>query len=57
MNVHVPENATDSNKYTVFGTIMALSFLITVVYGIIVRRWWVNAKKRRGKWSPNPNAT
>ena len=51
MNVSVPQNAHDGDKFYVFGIIIALAFLITVIYGIIVRRWWVSAKKKRGRWN------
>ncbi|KAK7694720.1 hypothetical protein QCA50_001908 [Cerrena zonata] len=52
MNVHIPHNARFTNKYHVFYIIISLSVLIIVVYGTVVRKWWVNAKKKRGRWTP-----
>lgn len=48
MNVTVPANDLAGNRYDMFGIVIALAFVIIVVYGSFVRLWWVRARRRRG---------
>lgn len=47
MNVKVPSNNLEENRYDVFGIVIALTFVIIVVYASFVRLWWVRARRRR----------
>lgn len=49
MNVNLPSNAQEPyGHYYVFGVVVSLVFVILSVYLIVVRRWWLQAKRRRG---------
>lgn len=45
-NVQMPRSET---VYTVFGLIVALAVLELCVYCMVVRLWWVKARRRTGK--------
>jgi len=47
MNVHVPQNALDGNRFNIFGTVLALAVLILVSYLKLVLHWWRSAKRRK----------
>ncbi|KAJ7225552.1 hypothetical protein GGX14DRAFT_511699 [Mycena pura] len=47
MNVHVPQNALDGNRFNIFGTVLALAILILVSYLKLVLHWWRSAKRRK----------
>ncbi|KZT02653.1 uncharacterized protein LAESUDRAFT_684843 [Laetiporus sulphureus 93-53] len=47
MNVLVPSNDLEGNKYNAFAVVIALSVVIILVYAFIVRQWWVWAKQKR----------
>ncbi|KAF9076229.1 hypothetical protein BDP27DRAFT_1414761 [Rhodocollybia butyracea] len=44
LNINVPESP---NSFHVFGYIVAIDILVFIAFLGLVRRWWVNAKKRR----------
>ncbi|KAJ4486063.1 hypothetical protein J3R30DRAFT_3281636 [Lentinula aciculospora] len=45
-NVNVPAS---QDSFHVFGIIISVECVVLTVYLGVVRRWWLNAKKRRGK--------
>ncbi|KAI9069294.1 hypothetical protein FKP32DRAFT_1608465 [Trametes sanguinea] len=47
MNCEVPHDPFTSNRFDVFATVIAIAVLIITVYGFVVRRWWLQAKRRR----------
>ncbi|THH34176.1 hypothetical protein EUX98_g119 [Antrodiella citrinella] len=47
MNVHIPGNRIPGGSYRVFIIVVALSVIITIIYGAIVRMWWMQAKRKR----------
>ena len=52
MNIHIPTNLRDDGTggpFNVFFIVLALSTVIIVIYGLIVRSWWVRAKTQRGQ--------
>ncbi|KAI0651923.1 hypothetical protein C8Q79DRAFT_997150 [Trametes meyenii] len=49
MNCEVPSDPDDSNLYDVFAAVIAIATLITIIYGLVVRHWWIQAKRHRLK--------
>ncbi|KAI0639473.1 hypothetical protein C8Q77DRAFT_1214024 [Trametes polyzona] len=49
MNCEVPADPLDSNRYDVFAAVIAIAVLIIIVYGFVVRHWWIQANRRRLK--------
>ncbi|KAH9898329.1 hypothetical protein C8Q73DRAFT_727005 [Cubamyces lactineus] len=49
MNCDVPHDPIGSNKYDAFAAVIAVATLITILYGLVVRRWWIHARRRRLK--------
>ncbi|CDO71624.1 hypothetical protein BN946_scf184911.g94 [Trametes cinnabarina] len=47
MNCEVPHDPDGSHRYDVFATVIAIAVFIITVYGFVVRRWWLQAKRRR----------
>lgn len=48
MNVILPANRLEPGApFNVFGVVIAMSFIIIIVYSWLVRRWWIQAKGRR----------
>ncbi|KAH9858127.1 hypothetical protein C2E23DRAFT_718900 [Lenzites betulinus] len=47
MNCEIPANPTGTNQFDIFAIVIALSVLIMAIYGIAVRHWWIQAKRRR----------
>ncbi|SJL05262.1 uncharacterized protein ARMOST_08628 [Armillaria ostoyae] len=51
VNVTIPGNGlTPDYPYNAFGIVIALSLVITFIYLTMVRRWWLQAKRRRAKY-------
>ncbi|KAK0456915.1 hypothetical protein EV421DRAFT_1755582 [Armillaria borealis] len=51
VNVTIPGNGlTPDYPYNAFGIVIALSLVITFIYLAMVRRWWLQAKRRRAKY-------
>lgn len=51
INVTIPHNGlTPDYPYNGFGIVIALSLVITFTYLAMVRRWWLQAKRRRAKY-------
>ncbi|KAK0245375.1 hypothetical protein EDD85DRAFT_800728 [Armillaria nabsnona] len=51
VNVTIPGNGlTLDYPYNTFGIVIALSVMITFTYLAMVRRWWLQAKRRRAKY-------
>ncbi|TFK77137.1 hypothetical protein BDN72DRAFT_29453 [Pluteus cervinus] len=49
MNVHIPTNLHEAGfPFNVFYIILALSLLILLTFLLVVRRWWIQAKRREG---------
>lgn len=48
MNVVIPTNNHFGNVYNYFAIIIALAFLIVFTYLLLIRYWWLRAKRRRG---------
>ncbi|KAJ6604611.1 hypothetical protein DFH09DRAFT_315618 [Mycena vulgaris] len=46
INVIIPHNALDGNRFNVFGIVIALAILILGSYVNLVLRWWRSAKRR-----------
>jgi magnesium transporter len=47
INITVPTNRHDrQNPYNVFGAVLAMASLILFSYLAVVRRWWMQAKRR-----------
>ncbi|KAI0669827.1 hypothetical protein C8Q78DRAFT_1037954 [Trametes maxima] len=49
MNCEVPNNPEGSNLYDVFAAVIAIATLIITIYGLVVRHWWIQAKRHRLK--------
>ncbi|KAJ8495621.1 hypothetical protein ONZ51_g1615 [Trametes cubensis] len=49
MNCDVPHDPIGSHRYDAFATVVAIATLITILYGLVVRRWWIHARRRRLK--------
>ncbi|KAI8990503.1 hypothetical protein BD414DRAFT_483861 [Trametes punicea] len=49
MNCDVPKDPIPSNRYDAFAAVIAGAVTIVIIYGFVVRRWWINAKRRRMK--------
>jgi magnesium transporter len=48
MNVNVPTNVKEPyGRYNAFGVVLALVCVILGVFLWVVRRWWLQAKRRR----------
>jgi magnesium transporter len=48
MNVTLPANRLEPGApFNVFGVVIAMSFIITIVYSWLVRWWWIQAKGPR----------
>jgi len=48
MNVTLPTNRHEPGaSFNVFGVVIAMSFIIIIVYSWLVRRWWIQAKGPR----------
>jgi magnesium transporter len=48
MNCNVPTNVKEPfGRYNAFGIVLALVFVITTIFLSIVRRWWLQAMRRR----------
>jgi magnesium transporter len=45
MNVNVPHDA--DGAFRIFGIVVAMAVLILFSYLSVVRRWWLQAKRRR----------
>ncbi|KAK0506491.1 hypothetical protein EDD18DRAFT_1123644 [Armillaria luteobubalina] len=51
VNVTIPRNGlTPDYPYNAFGIVIALSLVIIYIYLATVRRWWLQAKRRRVKY-------
>ncbi|KAF8632619.1 hypothetical protein AX15_001821 [Amanita polypyramis BW_CC] len=47
MNVYLPHNERDpSGSYHVFAFVLSMIIMILIVYSVVVRRWWEQAKRR-----------
>ncbi|KAI0778255.1 hypothetical protein BD413DRAFT_704623 [Trametes elegans] len=49
MNCDVPADPIPSNRYDVFAAVIAIALIVIFIYGCVVRRWWMQAKRRRLK--------
>ncbi|KAI0825063.1 hypothetical protein BC628DRAFT_1375272 [Trametes gibbosa] len=47
MNCEVPADPFDTHRFDVFAAVIALSVVIMAIYGLVVRHWWIQAKRRR----------
>ncbi|KAJ6621700.1 hypothetical protein B0H10DRAFT_2017107 [Mycena sp. CBHHK59/15] len=47
INVNLPRNDFDGDRFDVFGVVLALAILILLSYSYLVRSWWRSAKRRR----------
>ncbi|OSX67526.1 hypothetical protein POSPLADRAFT_1038037 [Postia placenta MAD-698-R-SB12] len=47
MNIHLPQNYLHGYKYNAFAVVIALSVMISLVYGFVVRMWWIQARQKR----------
>jgi magnesium transporter len=48
MNCNVPTNVKEPDGlYNAFGIVVAIVFVILGIYLWVVRRWWLEAKRRR----------
>lgn len=45
-NVNVPASP---DSFHVFGIVVSVECVVLTVYLAVVRRWWLNAKKLKGK--------
>jgi len=48
MNVTVPHNNLDHGKLTGFAVVVVLVLFVQALFALLVRYWWVKAKRRRG---------
>jgi len=48
MNVTLPHNNLDRGKLTAFAVVMVLVLWVLALFLLLVRYWWVKAKRRRG---------
>jgi len=51
ININVPHNSLDGDRFNAFGIVIALSTLILVSYLKLVLYWWRTAKRRTGRTS------
>ena len=47
MNCEVPHNEFETDEFSVFGGVIALSIVVITVYLLVVRHWWTQAKRRQ----------
>ncbi|EMD42062.1 hypothetical protein CERSUDRAFT_110608 [Gelatoporia subvermispora B] len=47
MNTTLPHNDLAGTNYSAFFIVIAISIAVTIIYGALVRWWWISAKRRR----------